>query len=157
MAAAASPRSTRMRARSAVNVFSRADTGPRPTAVSLTCRITPPCVSSTQNVAHVRATDSCRLPLLLVVAGQHLADQPKRQELDTDDDEEHAEQEQRPLADPRAADLHSGEIGEDDNPDERRGHADPSEQMERAMAVAPHEDDCQEVEGRPQVALDPEP
>ena len=36
-------------------------------------------------------------------------------------------------------------------------HADPSEQVQRAMAVAPHEDDREEVERRPQVPLDAEP
>ena len=77
----------------------------RLSAVSLTCRSRPSGGRSAQHVAHVRATSSARLRLLLVVAGQHLADQPERQELDADDDEQHAEQEQRPVADPRASDL----------------------------------------------------
>ena len=49
-----------------------------------------------------RRAASARLALahaLLVVARDHLADQPEREELDADDDEQHAEHEQRPLAD----------------------------------------------------------
>ena len=47
------------------------------------------------------------------MARQHLADQAERQELDADDDEQHPEQQQRPVADGGSADLVCGEVGED--------------------------------------------
>ena len=36
---------------------------------------------------------------LLVEAADHLAEQPEREELQADDDEQHAEDQQRPVAD----------------------------------------------------------
>ena len=42
---------------------------------------------------------------LLVLGRDELREQPKREELDTDDDEQDAEREQRPVADRGAAEL----------------------------------------------------
>jgi len=50
---------------------------------------------------------------LLVLAREHLADQAEREELEADDDQEHAERQQRALADRVAESLDDGQVDED--------------------------------------------
>src|SRR5262249_6505160 len=125
-------------------------------AVSLTAR-SASVPGSAEHVANVRSTDSASLRLLLVLAGQHLANQSEGQQLNSDDHQQHTEQQKRPLADPGAADLVDGEVDENHTAGERRDQAHSSEQVERAVAVPAHEDDRKEVERGAQVALDSEP
>ena len=77
------------------------------------------------HVANVRTTTSPSPGPLLVVAGEHLADQPERQKLDPDDDEQHAEQEKRPASDRRTSDLVDRQIGEDRASGNGRAQPDP--------------------------------
>ena len=50
---------------------------------------------------------------LLVVADDHLAHEPEREELDADDHEQHTEDEQRALSDRPAGDLDAGQVDQD--------------------------------------------
>ena len=93
---------------------------------------------------------------LLVVARDELADEPERDELDADDDEQHAEREQRPVADRLAGELEHGQV------DEQRacrcapsGEPEPAEEVQRPVPVAPHERDREQVEEAAQVPLHP--
>ena len=88
------------------------------------------------------------------MARDHLADQAEREELHSDHDEQHAEQEQRPCADRVAESLEHGEVDEDRRPDEAEHEPEPAEEVQRPMAVAADERDGQEVEEPAQVALD---
>ena len=92
---------------------------------------------------------------LLVVARDHLADQAEREELHADDDEQHAEREQRPLAD-RVAERTCGSSGRRaPRPDEAEQQAEPAEEVQRPVPVAAHERDGEQVEEPAQVALEP--
>ena len=57
---------------------------------------------------------------LLVLAGDQLADQPEREELEADDHEQDAEDQQRPLPDRVPVELERGQVGEDDEAEEAR-------------------------------------
>src|SRR5205085_10913069 len=83
---------------------------------------------------------------LLVVARDHLADQAEREELEADDDEEHAQREQRPPADRVAAELQDRQVDEDPEPDRAEREPEPAEEVERPVPVAADERDGQEVE-----------
>ena len=90
------------------------------------------------------------------VARDHLADQPEREQLDADDDEQDAEDQQRPAADRVALRLQrrSGRAG---TPCRRptSSEPEPAEQVQRPVPVAADERDGEQVEEAAQVALEP--
>src|SRR5919197_2745722 len=88
------------------------------------------------------------------MARDHLADQAEREELHPDHEQEDAEHEQGAVADRVAERLEHGEVDEDRNPERAEDEAEPAEQMQRAVAVAPDERHRQQVEEAAQVALD---
>src|SRR3954462_4331134 len=92
-----------------------------------------------------------------MLACEHLADQPEREELNPDDDEKDAEHQERPAADSGALCLDDRQIEKDRAPGECGHEADAPEEMERPVPVAAHEDDGQEIERGTKVPLDPEP
>ncbi len=91
---------------------------------------------------------------LLVLARDQLGEQAERQELHADDDEQHAEREQRPVAD-RLAGRSSARSGRRARPmpDEREHEPQAAEEVQRPVPVAAHERDRQQVEEAAQVAL----
>src|SRR3990172_8583801 len=91
----------------------------------------------------------------LVVARDQLGEEPQRKELHADDDEQHAEREERAVADRLAADLEHGEVDEDAGAEGEQQEAEPAEQVEGAVPVSAHERDGQQVEEAAYVALDP--
>ena len=91
------------------------------------------------------------------MARDQLGDQAEREELDPDDDEQHAEDQQRPAADRVADDLHDGQVDQDPGAAEREREAEASEQVERPVAVAADERHGEQVEEPAHVALEPVP
>src|SRR5262249_59858739 len=91
---------------------------------------------------------------LLVMADDHLAQQAEGEELDPDDDEQHAEDEQRALADRSARDLDAREVDEDPCSAQPEQEAKPAEEVERTVAVPAQERDGKQVEESAHVALD---
>src|SRR5439155_15703528 len=69
---------------------------------------------------------------------------------------QNTEQKERSSADSGASDLLDGQVQQDRCAGEARAQADASEEVERPVPVAAHEDDRQQIEGAAQVALDPE-
>ena len=90
---------------------------------------------------------------LLVVARDHLADQPEREELHADHDEQDAEHQQRALPDRVPERLEHGQVDEDRRPDEAEEQAEAAEQMQRPVAVAADEGHGEQIEEAAQVAL----
>ena len=111
------------------------------------------CYESTSSTCASRVL--ARERPLLVVARDHLADQAEREELHPDDDEQHAEREQRALPDRVAGDLDDRQVGEDDEADDAEQEPEPAEQVQRPVPVAAHERDGEQVEEAAQVALEP--
>ena len=107
--------------------------------------------------AGLRARRDAAAPpaLLLVLVGEHLADEPERDQLDADDHQQDPEHEQRPAADPRAAELEDGEVGQDQEAAPAEQQADPAEEVQRPIAVAAHECDGEQVEEAAHVPLRP--
>src|SRR5690348_8374444 len=89
------------------------------------------------------------------MARDHLADQAEREELESDDDEQHAERQKRATADRVPQCLVDGEVDEDADPDRHQRESEPAEEVQRSMAVPADERDGQEIEEPAQVALDP--
>ena len=63
-----------------------------------------------QHFVHEAGGPVCATGSLLVLARDQLGEEPEREQLDADDDEEDAEQEQRPLADRVAGQLDDGQV-----------------------------------------------
>ena len=57
----------------------------------------------------------------LVVRRDHLADQPEREELHPDDNEQHAERQQRPMPDRATAQPEDRQVDADQEPDPAEG------------------------------------
>ena len=76
------------------------------------------------------------------------------EQLDTDYDEEHPEQQQRSLADRVAEDLDNGQVDEDDGADQAEQQAEAAEQVQRAVAIPAHEGHREQVEETAHVPLD---
>src|SRR5689334_23798092 len=74
---------------------------------------------------------------LFVLARDQLADQPEREELQADDDEQDAEDQQRPAADRLAADLEHGQVEQDRDAERSEAEPEPAKEVERPVAVAP--------------------
>jgi hypothetical protein len=74
---------------------------------------------------------------LLVLAREHLADQAEREELEADDDQEHAERQQRALADRVAESLDDGQVDEDRDSEQAEDETESAEQVQRPVPVAP--------------------
>src|SRR6476659_2540301 len=91
---------------------------------------------------------------LLVVARDHLADQPEREELHSDHDEQHAEQEKWALPDRVSKRLDHGEVDENRGADQTEQEPKPTEEVQWPVPVAADERDRQQVEEAPQVTLD---
>src|SRR5205807_9332474 len=70
-----------------------------------------------------------------VLARDHLADEPEREELHADDDEQDAEDEERPLADRVALDLDDRQVAERGGADGEQHEPEPAEEVERAVPV----------------------
>jgi hypothetical protein len=90
----------------------------------------------------------------LVLARDELGDQAEREDLEPDDDEQDAEDQQRPLADRGAADLDRGQVEERRDPGQGQEQAEPAEEVQRPVPVPADERDREEVEEAPQVALE---
>ena len=73
------------------------------------------------------------------------------------DDEQHAQGQQRALADRVAERLEDGQVDEDRGPEDAEDEAEPAEEVQRAVAVAAHERDREQIEEAAQVALEPVP
>ena len=76
----------------------------------------------------------------LVLARQHLADQAEREELETDYHQQHAEREQRPLADRVAERFDDGEVNEDRESDQAEDQPEAAEEVQRPVSVAADEE-----------------
>ena len=96
-----------------------------------------------------------RARALLVLARDQLADQAEREELEPDDDEQHAEDQQRALADRVAQQLVDRQVDEHAEADRAEGEPEPAEEVQRPVAVAADERDRQQVEEAADVPLDP--
>ena len=81
-----------------------------------------------------------------MLARDELAQEPQREELDSDDHEQDSERQQRPLADCLAAQLEHCQVDEHREAEHRRDESDSPEEVQWPMAVAPHEGHRQEVE-----------
>ncbi len=92
---------------------------------------------------------------LFVLAREHLADQAEREELEADHDQEHAEREQRPVADRMAQSFHDRQVDEDREPDQAEDETKSAEQVQRPVAVAADERDREEIQEPAKVTLDP--
>ena len=90
-----------------------------------------------------------------MVARDHLADQPKREELHADHQQQDAEHQQRPVPDRMAERFQNGQVDEDRRPEHAEDQPEPTEQMQRAVAVAADERDRQQIEEAAQVTLHP--
>ena len=84
-----------------------------------------------------------------------LGEQPERDELDADDDEQHAERQQRSVADALSPEPEHGEVREDDEADRSHEQPDAAEEVQRPVPVAAHEGHAQQVEEAAEVALRP--
>src|SRR5438046_3147588 len=91
---------------------------------------------------------------LLVLAREHLADQAEREELEADDDQEHAERQQRALADRVAESLDDGQVDEDRDSEQAEDETESAEQMQRPVPVAADEGNGQQIQESADVALD---
>ena len=85
---------------------------------------------------------------LLVLAREHLADQAEREELEADDDQEHAERQQRALADRVAESLDDGQVDEDRGSEQAEDETESAEQVQRPVPVAADEGDRQQIQER---------
>src|SRR5437879_12412655 len=92
-----------------------------------------------QNLVHVELGAFALLCALLVMARDHLADQPQREELHPDDDEEDAEGQERASADRVSERLVHGQIDQDSDSDHHQREAEATEQMQGAVAAAADE------------------
>src|SRR5215211_5481168 len=92
---------------------------------------------------------------LLMMARDQLANESEGEELEPDDDEEHAEREQRAMPDRLAAELEHGQVDQDAEADRAKHEPERPEEMQRPVAVATHERDREQVEERAKVALGP--
>src|SRR5204863_7723702 len=90
----------------------------------------------------------------LVMARDHLADQPEREELHADHHEQHPQQQQGTVADRVPEDLEHSQVDEDRRPERTEDQAEPPEEMQGPVAVAADERDGQEIEEAAEVALD---
>ena len=72
-----------------------------------------------------------------------------------DDDEQHAERQQRAMADRLAGQLQHGQVDEQEHPDGSEQQADAAEEMQRPVPVAAHERDGEQIEEAADVALHP--
>src|SRR2546427_7449224 len=88
------------------------------------------------------------------MARDHLADQPEREELETDHDEQHAQHQQWALADRVAECFEHGEVDEHGPADEPEDESQSTEEMERAVAVPADEGHCEQIEEAAEVTLD---
>ena len=79
------------------------------------------------------------------MARDHLADQAEREELQPDDDEEHAQREERPPADRVAFELEDRQVDEDREADGAEGETEAAEQVEGPVPVAADERDRQQI------------
>src|SRR5262249_11210692 len=75
-------------------------------------------------------------------------------ELQSDHEQQHAQQQQGAVADGVSECLQHRQVDEDRRSERTEDEAEPPEEMQRAMAVAADERHGQEVEEPPQVALD---
>src|SRR4051812_47546125 len=89
-----------------------------------------------------------------MVARQHLPDQPEREELNADDDQQDAEHQERPPTDRRAAQLENRQVKQDRRAGAPEQHPDAAEEVERAVAVAAKVGNGQEIEETAGIALD---
>ena len=71
---------------------------------------------------------------LLVLGRDQLGDQPERDELDADHDEQHAERQKRPRTDPLTPDLQHGQVQEEDEADCTHEQAEAAEEVQAAGA-----------------------
>ena len=88
------------------------------------------------------------------MARDHLADQAEREELHSDDHEQHAEREQRTAADRVPERLVHRQVDQDPDSDGHEPESEPAEEMQRPVPVTPDERDGQQIEEAAQVALD---
>src|SRR3954469_12247531 len=99
-----------------------------------------------EDLFDVQLRPLARSRALLVLARDQLADQAEREELQPDHDEEHAEDEQRPLPDRVALDLQHRQVAQHYEAKEAEGQAKAAEEMERPVPVAPDERHGEQVE-----------
>src|SRR5437764_655803 len=91
---------------------------------------------------------------LFVLAREHLADQTEREELKTDHDQEHAEREQRALADRVSQGLDDCQVDEDRKPGQAENEPEPAEKMQGPVPVTADERHREQSQESTDVALD---
>jgi hypothetical protein len=92
-----------------------------------------------------------------MVARDHLADQPEREELQPDHDQQHTEHQQGAVSDRVAEGLQHRQVDQDRRPEESEDQPEAAEEVQRPVPVAADERHGQEVEETAQVALDAVP